>query len=116
MFEDIRDAKEVFDKHAKDQKQILFREREVDNLTALIYGSTEAPVSDDIESEDIVDSNRFDVDKSKLELFKQKDMKKMLKSKFVTGGSDDQVVKNLLNMSDSEDEEKIDKEQLRMIE
>ena len=45
-----------------------------------------------------------------------------MKRRFVTGQNSDQIVKNLLNMSDSEDEaalkdgEKIDKEQLRKIE
>ena len=49
-------------------------------------------------------------------------MKKLVKRRFVTGQNSDQIVKNLLNMSDSEDEaalkdgEKIDKEQLRKIE
>jgi hypothetical protein len=43
-------------------------------------------------------------------------MKKLVKRRFVTGQNSDQIVKNLLNMSDSEDEaalkdgEKIDKE------
>jgi hypothetical protein len=33
-------------------------------------------------------------------------MKRLLKTKFVTGQSQDQIMKNLLNMSDSEDEGK----------
>lgn len=50
-------------------------------------------------------------------MFKIPSVKKMLKSRFVTGQSDDQIVKNLLNMSDSDAEDKdVDKEQLRKIE
>lgn len=37
-------------------------------------------------------------------------MKKALKAKFVTGQTQDQIVKNLLNMSDSDNEDEIDKE------
>jgi hypothetical protein len=34
-------------------------------------------------------------------------MKKLLKSKFVTGQSQDQIMKNLLNMSDSDEDEEV---------
>ena len=45
-------------------------------------------------------------------------MKKALKAKFVTGQSQDQIVKNLLNMSDSDNDEgqDIDKEHLHRLE
>ena len=54
-------------------------------------------------------------------MFKSSAVKRKLKSKFVTGQSSDQIVKNLMNMSDSEGEQdaekkKSDKEQLRKIE
>lgn len=54
-------------------------------------------------------------------MYKRPAVKRKLKSKFVTGQSSDQIVQNLLNMSDSEAEEdaekrKLDKEQLRKIE
>ena len=52
----------------------------------------------------IVDTNRYDVHPSKLEHFTHPDLKKLLKSKFVTGQSQDQIMKNLLNMDDSDDE------------
>ncbi len=52
----------------------------------------------------IFDSNRYDVHHSKLEHYTYPDVKKLLKSKFVTGQSQDQIMKNLLNMSDSDDE------------
>lgn len=55
-----------------------------------------------------------------MEIFRSPALKKILKSKFVTGQSQDQIVKNLLNMSDSDNEKDeaadIDKEQLRRIE
>ena len=38
-------------------------------------------------------------------------MKKALKQKFVTGQTQDQIVKNLLNMSDSDNEGDLDREQ-----
>ena len=51
-------------------------------------------------------------------MYKDPSVKKQLKSRFVTGQTSDQIVKNLLNMSESEgeDDKKIDKEQLRKIE
>lgn len=57
----------------------------------------------------IVDSNRYDVHHSKLEHYTYPSVKKLLKSKFVTGQSQDQIMKNLLNMSDSDDEVEDDK-------
>ena len=69
-------------------------------------------------NENANDCNRYDVNPQKLRVFANANLKKALKAKFVTGQSQDQIVKNLLNMSDSDNEEtsKIDKEQLRKIE
>ena len=63
-----------------------------------------------------MDSNRYDVNPAKLEMFAEPSMKCFLKRRFVTGETSERVMKNLLNMADSDedkDEEKIDKEQLR---
>jgi len=51
-----------------------------------------------------LDTFRFDVAPEKLSMYKNSAVKRKLKSKFVTGQSSDQIVKNLLNMSDSEGE------------
>ena len=110
---------DAFDLHEKNKSQLLFREREVDNIQNLIY-ATES--TEDIYDEKVIDSNRYTAPKVKLEMFKRPTVKRLLKKRFVTGQTSDQIVKNLLNMSDSEDEagledgKKIDKEQLRRIE
>lgn len=69
----------------------------------------------------ILDSHRYDVAKEKLAMYKRSDVKKKLKSKFITGQGSDQIVQNLLNLSDSEGEQdaekrKEDRDQLRKIE
>jgi DNA-binding response OmpR family regulator len=76
----------------------------------MIYGAIDSDVTTSAEDGDdslIVDTNRYDVHPSKLELYTQPDMKKLLKSKFVTGQSQDQIMKNLLNMSDSDEDEEV---------
>lgn len=104
---------DAFAQHAKSKAQALYRERQVDNLQNLIYTEETA---EDTSDERAIDSNRYLPSRAKLELFKRKSMKKLVKRRFVTGQNSDQIVKNLLNMSDSEDEaalkdgEKIDKE------
>jgi len=60
---------------------MLFREREVDNLHKLIYDDVKEQVID----EKAVDSSRYDVHHSKLDVFKNAGLKRMLKSRFVTG-------------------------------
>ena len=55
------------------------------------------------------DTFRFDVNPLKLKRYIQKDFKKLLKKKFVTGQSKDKILENLINMSDSDNEGK-DKE------
>jgi hypothetical protein len=50
------------------------------------------------------DSGRYDVPPFKLVTFSQQAMKAKLKKRFVTGQSSDQIVKNLLNMSDDEEQ------------
>ena len=54
----------------------------------------------------IEDLKRYGADKDVDEI------KRKLKSKFVTGQSSDRIVKNLLNMSDSEGEEDAEKRKL----
>ena len=54
----------------------------------MIYGAIDSDVPTSAEDGDdslIVDTNRYDVHSSKLELYTQPEMKKLLKSKFVTG-------------------------------
>lgn len=82
--------------------------------------TTDFDDDEDIEG-GVIDSNRFNVSKEKLGMFTRPAVKRKLKSKFVTGQSSDQIVKNLMNMSDSEGEQdaekrREDKEQLRKIE
>ena len=67
---------------------------------------------DDDDNEDVIDTNRYDVAVEKLNLYRSTAVKRKLKSKFVTGKSSDQIVKNLLNMSDSEGEEDAEKRKL----
>ena len=101
----------MLDKYEEQRKkdlQSLYREREVQNLRDMIYGDIDSDAITSAENFDdslIVDTNRYDVHPSKLELYTEPDMKKLLKSKFVTGQSQDQIMKNLLNMSDSDEEE-----------
>lgn len=62
--------------------------------------------------EQTLDCNRYDINPERLSIFRRPAVKKALKQKFVTGQSQDQIVKNLLNMSDSDNDEgaDIDKE------
>ena len=99
-----------YEEQRKRDQQSLYREREVQNLRDMIYGAIESDATTSGETFDdslIVDTNRYDVHPSKLELYTDPDMKKLLKSKFVTGQSQDQIMKNLLNMSDSDEEEEV---------
>ena len=90
----------------------------------MIYGATMEQMEyedDDDDDHIIVDTQRYDVAREKLAMYQRSSVKRKLKSKFVTGQSSDQIVQNLLNMSDSEGEQDIqkkreDKEQLRKIE
>jgi len=115
-------VKRAFQENQQKAKEILFREREVDSLMNMIYGaSQELDAGDDDEDDLAIDSRRYDVAPEKLLMFKSGAVKRRLKLKFVTGQSSDQIVKNLLNMSDSEgeadaDKRRADKEQLRKIE
>ena len=69
-----------------------------------------------------IDTIRYDVNPLRLQQFKQKPYKRLLKKKFITGQAKDKILQNLLNMSDSDEEGKdkegktIDKEQLKKIE
>ena len=77
---------EKFEANEKNAKQMLFREREVDNLMNMIYNdkSEDFGESDD-ENEDVVDCNRYDVAPEKLTMYRETAVKKKLKSRFVTG-------------------------------
>lgn len=99
------DREDLFKVNEKLNQQSLFREREVDNLNSLIYSQQSERLG-----EEYVDSNRYDINPQKLQMFRSPAMKKALKAKFVTGQTQDQIVKNLLNMSDSDNEDEIDKE------
>ena len=99
-----------YEEQRKRDQQSLYREREVQNLRDMIYGAIDFDATTSGETFDdslIVDTNRYDVHPSKLELYTDPDMKKLLKSKFVTGQSQDQIMKNLLNMSDSDEDEDV---------
>lgn len=96
------------EKQKATEKQNLFREREVDNLQALIYGDQSTIDTYDEDENYLVDTNRFDVNHAKLEIYLRPEVKRLLKTKFVTGQSQDQIMKNLLNMSDSDEEEEVD--------
>jgi hypothetical protein len=56
-----------------------------------------------------VDTFRFDVNPIKLEIYKNKRVKKMTKKRFVTGITKDKVLQNIMNADDS-DQEGRDKE------
>lgn len=73
---------DVFDQHEKNKSQLLFREKEVENLHNLIY-ATES--NEDIYDEKVIDSNRYTAPKVKLEMFKRPTIKRLLKKRFVTG-------------------------------
>ena len=94
----------------KETLQTLFRERQVDNLSNLIYGSPKEDNNDEEIETDASslehDTNRYDVNPMKLSIYKQVNYKKLLKKKFVTGISKDKILENLLNMSDSDEEGK----------
>lgn len=67
------------------------------------------------------DCNRYDINVSKLILYKKTNFKKLLKKKFITGISKDKILENLMNMSDSDEEGdkrqvNADKDQLRKME
>jgi len=49
------------------------------------------------------------VGQEKLERYLMPEVKKSLKSRFITGQSSEQVMKNLMNMSDSDEEDAKDK-------
>jgi len=76
----------------------------------MIYGATMEQMEyedDDDDDHIIVDTQRYDVAREKLAMYQRSSVKRKLKSKFVTGQSSDQIVQNLLNMSDSEGEQDI---------
>ena len=116
------DPTQAFRDHESKSKQILFKEREVDSLMNMIYGSTQDLETMDEDDEDgVIDTYRFDVAKEKLSMYRNSAVKRKLKQKFVTGQGQDQIVQNLLNMSDDEGEvdaekRRSDKEQLRKLE
>lgn len=62
--QEIEMEDDAFELHAKTKTQMLFREREVDNLQNMIYND-----STEDSSEHAIDSNRFTAPRPKLELF-----------------------------------------------
>ena len=71
----------------------------------MIYGSTQdLETMDDDDEDGVIDTYRFDVAKEKLSMYRNSAVKRKLKQKFVTGQGQDQIVQNLLNMSDDEGE------------
>ena len=100
----------AFRDHSAKAKQILFKEREVDNMMSMIYGASMDDMKvemegDDSEDDDMtggaldtnLDTNRFDVAPEKLRMYKDSAVKRKLKTKFVTGQGSDQIIKNLLD-------------------
>ena len=89
------DTRRAFEEHSKKAREIVFREREVDNLMNMIYSNADAKTDVDMtedydeEDEGVIDTNRFDVAQEKLAMYKQGPVKRKLKSKFVTGQSSD---------------------------
>ena len=67
------------------------------------------------------DCYRFDVHSLKLERYKKKSYKKLLKKKFITGIAKDKIMQNILNMDDSDEEGKdkqgnaVDKQQAEQL-
>jgi len=57
------------------------------NLQSMIYNEVDREDEDEEESEYIVDTNRYEVSHVKLQRYLITDVKKLLKSKFVTGQS-----------------------------
>ncbi|CDW84912.1 bms1l protein [Stylonychia lemnae] len=105
-----------FDEQRLKDKQSLYREREVQSLQSMIYNEINKEDEDYQEdTEYIVDTNRYEVSQVKLQMYLNKDVKKLLKSKFVTGQSQEQIMKNLLDMSDSDEEEKEDAKKLKQM-
>ena len=74
-----------FDEQRLQDRQSLFREKEVVNLQSMIYNEINKEEEDLEDSEYIVDTNRYEVSQVKLQKYLIKDVKKLLKSKFVTG-------------------------------
>lgn len=74
-----------FDEQRLQDRQSLYREKEVVNLQSMIYNEINKEEEDLEDSEYIVDTNRYEVSQVKLQKYLIKDVKKLLKSKFVTG-------------------------------
>lgn len=127
LHEDI-DVRGQFQKSKDKVKQSLYRERQVDDLHAIIYGkSTDqqeylgGQILDDIQALDL-ETNRFDGNPLRFTSFARPQTKRLLKKRFVTGQTRDKIMDNLLNLSDSDGEGRdqegntIDKDQLRRME
>ena len=84
---------QAFRDHESKSKHILFKEKEVDSLMNMIYGSTQDLETMDEDDEDgVIDTYRFDVAKEKLSMYRNSAVKGKLKQKFVTGQGQDQIV------------------------
>lgn len=75
-----------FEEQRNLDRQTLFREKEVQSLRDMIYGEIDKDDEQmEEDSEYIVDTNRFEVNFEKLKRYLITDVKKKLKSKFITG-------------------------------
>ena len=66
---------------------MLFREKQVDNLMKLIYEEDEDQemAGQDADTEETLDTYRYDVAPEKLAMYRRDAVKSKLKKKFVTG-------------------------------
>lgn len=98
--------RDKFEEQRKEDRQTLFREKEVQNLSDMIYGYGEQKEDEDTQdTEYMMDCYRYDVHPTRLERYLNPSVKKLLKSKFITGQSSEQIMKNLMNIEDSDEEE-----------
>jgi hypothetical protein len=82
------DGTGAFREHEKKAQQILFKEKQVDNLMNMIY-SPEGGEQTVADSDEALDTNRYDVAEAKLAMYRRKAVKRKLKQRFVTGQSQD---------------------------
>lgn len=109
LLQEDSDLRRQFQKSKDKVKQSLFRERQVDDLHALIYGKSDqeeylgGQILDDVQTLD-TETNRFDGNPLRFKSFARPSTKRLLKKRFITGQTRDKIMDNLLNMSDSDGE------------
>ena len=91
LLQEDADLRRQFQKSKDKAKQSLFRERQVDDLHALIYGkSTDqqeylgGQIFDDVQALD-TETNRFDGNPLRFKSFARPSTKRLLKKRFITG-------------------------------